>query len=41
MTKQVSAKGMYPILILAGELLVVLGFYLITESTVRSPAFPG
>lgn len=35
MTRQVSAKGMYPLLILAGELLVVLGFYLITESTGR------
>jgi hypothetical protein len=37
MTKQVSAKGMYPLLILAGELLVVAGFYLITESTGRAP----
>jgi hypothetical protein len=37
MTKQGSAKGLYPFLILAGELLVVLGFYLITESTGRRP----
>jgi hypothetical protein len=38
MTKQVSAKGLYPLLILAGETLVVLGFFLITESTGRGPA---
>jgi uncharacterized membrane protein len=37
MTKQGSAKGLYPFLILAGELLVVLGFYLITASTRRGP----
>lgn len=37
MTKQGSAKGLYPFLILAGEMLVVLGFYLITESTGRGP----
>jgi hypothetical protein len=37
MTKHVSAKGLYPLLVLAGELLVVLGFYLITESTGRGP----
>lgn len=37
MTKQISAKGVYPLLILAGELLVVLGFYLITQSTGRGP----
>jgi hypothetical protein len=38
MTKQVSAKRLYPLLILAGEMLVVLGFFLITESTGRGPA---
>jgi len=37
MTKQLNAKGLYPFLILAGELLVLLGFYLITESTGRGP----
>lgn len=37
MTKQGSAKGLYPFVILAGELLIVLGFYFITETTGRGP----
>jgi hypothetical protein len=37
MTKQGDAKGLYPLVILAGEGLVVLGFYFITETTGRGP----